>query len=182
MVDRILLDTQNLRRIADHFANRETGHFVVATTHTQARYALPQIIKWFKTDYPRVHLALHQGSPREIAELLVAGETDVGIVTEHLDRIPELATFPYYSWHHALIVPPTHPLLQDEERTLEAVGEYPIITYQERFTGRTLIDKASADAGVVRISYSPRSTPMSSRPTSNSTWASASSPRWPTIA
>ena len=149
VVDRILLDTQNLRRIADQFASRESGHFVVATTHTQARYALPQIIKWFKTDYPRVHLALHQGSPVEIAEKLVSGEADVGIATERLDNVPELTTFPFYSWHHALIVPHGHPLLQVEALTLEVIGEYPIITYHEGFTGRTHIDKAFADAGVV---------------------------------
>ena len=149
VVDRILFDTQNLRRIADQFASRETGHFVVATTHTQARYALPQIIKWFKTDYPRVHLALHQGSPVDIAEKLVSGEADVGIATERLDRIPELATFPFYSWHHALIVPHGHPLLQVEKLTLEQIGEYPIITYHEGFTGRTHIDRAFADAGVM---------------------------------
>ena len=149
VVDRILLDTQNLRRIADQFASRETGHFVVATTHTQARYALPQIIKWFKADYPKVHLALHQGSPGEIADLLIAGKADVGIATEKLDQVPELATFPFYRWHHALIVPYGHPLLQVPELTLEVIGEYPIITYQEGFTGRTLIDKAFADAGFV---------------------------------
>jgi len=149
VVDRILLDAHNLRRIADQFASRETGHFVVATTHTQARYALPQIIKWFKTDYPRVHLALHQGSPCEIADLLVAGEADVGIATERLDQVPELVTFPFYHWHHALIVPYGHPLLELQEWSLEAIAEYPIITYQEGFTGRTLIDRAFADAGVV---------------------------------
>jgi len=149
VVDRILLDTQNLRRIADHFASRETGHFVVATTHTQARYALPQIIKWFKIDYPKVHLALHQGSPEEIAAMLVSGAADVGIATEALDKVPELATFPFYSWHHAIIVPHGHPLLQVQNLTLEAIGEYPIITYHEGFTGRNHIDKAFADAGVV---------------------------------
>lgn len=149
VVERILLDTQNLRRIADHFASRETGHFVVATTHTQARYALPQIIKWFKTDYPKVHLTLHQGSPREIAEMLVSGEADVGIATESLDSVPELATFPFYSWRHAVIVPPGHPLLELKEVTLEALGDYPIVTYHEGFTGRAHIDKAFADAGIV---------------------------------
>jgi LysR family cys regulon transcriptional activator len=149
VVERILLDTQNLRRIADHFASRETGHFVVATTHTQARYALPQIIKWFKTDYPKVHLTLHQGSPREIADMLVSGEADVGIATESLDSVPELATFPFYSWRHAVIVPPGHPLLELKEVTLEALGDYPIVTYHEGFTGRAHIDKAFADAGIV---------------------------------
>lgn len=149
VVDRILIDTQNLRRIADQFASRETGHFVVATTHTQARYALPTIIKWFKSDYPKVHLALHQGSPKEIADMLISGAADVGIATEGLDESPEIATFPFYSWHHAVIVRKDHPLLQAGTVTLEALSEYPIITYHEGFTGRAHVDKAFADAGIV---------------------------------
>ena len=149
VVDRILVDTQNLRRIADQFASRETGHFIVATTHTQARYALPSIIKWFKTDYPKVHLALHQGSPKEIADMLVSGAADVGIATEGLDESPEVATFPFYSWHHAVIVRRDHPLLQAGKLTLEALSEYPLITYHEGFTGRAHVDKAFADAGIV---------------------------------
>jgi LysR family cys regulon transcriptional activator len=149
VVERILLDTQNLRRIADQFASRETGHFVVATTHTQARYALPKIIQWFKADYPKVHLTLLQGSPREIAELVETGQADVGIATESLDNVPELASFPYYSWHHAVIVPEGHPLLALEKVTLEALGEYPIVTYHEGFTGRGHVDKGFADAGIV---------------------------------
>ena len=149
VVEQILLDSQNLRRIADQFASRETGHFVVATTHTQARYALPKIIKWFKLDYPKVHLALHQGSPEEIADMLVSGAADVGIATERLDNVPELAAFPFYSWHHALIVPDGHPLLAVDNPTLEKIAEYPIITYHEGYTGRSHIDQAFADAGVV---------------------------------
>ncbi|HMW18169.1 MAG TPA: CysB family HTH-type transcriptional regulator [Accumulibacter sp.] len=149
VVDRILLDVHNLRRIADQFANRETGNFVVATTHTQARYALPQIIKWFKTDYPKVHLALHQGSPQEIAEQLVGGEADIGIATEQLDRVPELVTFPFYSWQHALIVPPGHPLCRSAALTLRQISDYPIITYHHGFTGRTHIDRAFAEDGLV---------------------------------
>ncbi|WP_374488468.1 CysB family HTH-type transcriptional regulator [Zoogloea sp.] len=149
VVEQILLDSQNLRRIADQYASRESGHFVVATTHTQARYALPRIIKWFKTDYPRVHLALHQGGPKEIADMLVAGQADVGIATESLDARPELVSFPFYTWHHALIVPHGHPLLSRDEVTLEALAEYPIITYHEGFTGRAHIDAAFAEAGIV---------------------------------
>ena len=149
VVERILLDTQNLRRIADQFASRETGHFVVATTHTQARYALPQIIQWFKADYPKVHLTLLQGSPQEIVELLVSGRADIGIATEAVNKVPELASFPYYSWHHAIIVPDGHPLLDCRPITLEALAEYPIITYHEGFTGRAHVDAAFADAGVV---------------------------------
>lgn len=149
VVERILLDTQNLRRIADQFASRETGHFVVATTHTQARYALPKIIQWFKADYPKVHLTLLQGSPQEIAELVVSGRADIGIATEAINKVPELASFPYYSWHHAIIVPDGHPLLDCRPITLEALAEYPVITYHEGFTGRAHVDAAFADAGVV---------------------------------
>ncbi len=149
VVERILLDTQNLRRIADQFASRETGHFVVATTHTQARYALPKIIQWFKADYPKVHLTLLQGSPQEIAELVVSGRADIGIATEAINKVPELASFPYYSWHHAIIVPDGHPLLDCRPITLEALAEYPVITYHEGFTGRAHVDAAFADASVV---------------------------------
>lgn len=149
VVERILLDTQNLRRIADQFASRETGHFVIATTHTQARYALPAIIKWFKSDYPKVHLTLLQGSPGEIADLLVSGQAGVGIATESVDKVPELASFPFYSWHHAIIVPHGHPLTTAGEITLETLSEYPIITYHEGFTGRAHVDKAFAEAGIV---------------------------------
>lgn len=149
VVERILLDTQNLRRIADQFASRETGHFVVATTHTQARYALPKIIQWFKADYPRVHLTLLQGSPQEIAGLVANGQADIGIATEALDKTPELVSFPYYSWHHAIIVPEQHPLLGMGEISLENLSEYPIITYHEGFTGRNHVDKAFADVGIV---------------------------------
>ena len=149
VVERILLDTQNLGRIADQFASRETGHFVVATTHTQARYALPKIIRWFKADYPKVHLTLLQGSPREIAELVETGQADVGIATESLDNVPELVSFPFYSWHHAIIVPHGHPLLDVGKVSLEALAEYPIITYHEGFTGRAHVDSAFANAGIV---------------------------------
>ena len=149
VVERILLDTQNVRNIAEHFANRESGHLVIATTHTQARYALPEVIKQFKAEYPKVHLVLHQGSPREIAELLTTGDADIAIATEWLANVPEIATFPYYTWHHALIVPRGHPLTQLEDITLADIAEYPIITYHEDFAGRSNIDRRFAEAGLV---------------------------------
>ena len=149
VVERILLDVQNARSIADHFSNRETGNLVIATTHTQARYALPEVIKSFKAAYPKVHLVLHQGSPREIAELLTAGEADIAIATEWLSNVPEIATFPYYTWHHAVIVPRDHPLTQLSAPTLADIADYPIITYHEGFTGRTNIDRSFSEAGLV---------------------------------
>jgi LysR family cys regulon transcriptional activator len=149
VVERMLLDAQNVRSIAEHFASRETGSLVIATTHTQARYALPEVIKRFKADYPKVHLVLQQGSPREIAELLTAGEADIAIATEWLASVPEVVTFPYYSWNHALIVPQGHPLTRLPALTLADLAEYPLITYHEGFTGRTNIDRAFSQAGLV---------------------------------
>ena len=148
VVERILLDAQNARSIADHFSNRETGNLVIATTHTQARYALPEVIKRFKAEYPKVHLVLHQGSPREIAELLSAGEADIAIATEGLVSIPDSVSFPYYIWHHALVVPLGHPLTQLATITLADLADYPIVTYHEGFTGRTNIDRSFAEAGL----------------------------------
>ncbi len=149
VVERILLDTQNARSIADHFSSRETGNLVIATTHTQARYALAEVIKVFKAEYPKVHLVLHQGSPREIAELLTAGEADIAIATEWLSNVPEIVTFPYYTWHHAVIVPQGHLLIELATITLADLADYPIVTYHEGFTGRTNIDRSFADAGLV---------------------------------
>ena len=148
VVERILLDTQNARSIADHFSSRDTGNLVIATTHTQARYALPDVIKRFKVEYPKVHLVLHQGSPREIGELLTAGDADIAIATEWLSSVPEVVTFPYYSWHHALIVPQGHPLTDLSKISLADIADYPIVTYHEGFTGRTNIDHSFAEAGL----------------------------------
>jgi LysR family transcriptional regulator, cys regulon transcriptional activator len=149
VVERILQDTENLRRVADQFAQKETGQFVIATTHTQARYALPKIIQWFKLDYPKVHLKLLQGSPGEIAQLLESGEADVGIATEVLDNVPGLASFAYYSWHHAVIVPRDHALLKTKKVSLKDLAQYPLITYLQGFTGRAHIDQAFASAGIL---------------------------------
>lgn len=145
-VERILRDAQNLRNIADQFASREQGSLTIATTHTQARYALPDIIKQFKTRYPQVHLALHQSSPREIVEMLLSGEADIGIATEAIEGVSELVSFPCYTWHHAVIVPQDHPLTKLPELTLEAIAAWPIVTYHEGFTGRSQIDKVFATA------------------------------------
>ena len=147
VVERMLLDANNLQRIADQCANRDEGRLALATTHTQARYALPQVIKSFKAEFPRVQLALQQGSPREIAAMVVAGEADFAIATEGLE-LPEIVSFPCYSWHHAVIVPQGHPLTFLTHLSLEALAEYPIITYQEGFTGRYQIDAVFQRAGL----------------------------------
>ncbi|MCX9154696.1 CysB family HTH-type transcriptional regulator [Niveibacterium sp. 24ML] len=149
IVERMLLDARNIKRLADQFSKRDEGQLTVATTHTQARYVLPAVVKRFKQAYPKVHLALHQGSPAEIAEMLRSGDADLGIATEALDGLPEIVTFPYHRWHHAVIVPDGHPLTQVQPLTLAAIADYPLITYHEGYTGRARIDATFAAAGLV---------------------------------
>ncbi|AYH42895.1 CysB family HTH-type transcriptional regulator [Azoarcus sp. DN11] len=148
MVERMLLDAGNIKRLAEQYSNRDEGRLTVVTTHTQARYALPKVVTEFKKLYPKVHLKLHQGSPEEIVSMLLDGQADLGIATEALADVAELASFPYYSWHHSVIVPAGHPLEAVQPLTLEAIAEYPLITYHEGFTGRSIIDRAFAAAGL----------------------------------
>lgn len=148
MVERMLRDATNIKQLAQQYSNRDEGRLTVATTHTQARYALPRVVAAFKQAYPKVHLKLHQGSPDEIVQMLLDGEADIGVATEALADVAELASFPYYSWHHAVLVPAGHPLEDVRPLTLEAIAAYPVITYHEGFTGRARIDKAFADAGL----------------------------------
>lgn len=149
LIERMLLDAENLRRVARQYADEDTGHLVVATTHTQARYALPKVIRQFTEVFPKVHLALRQGSPRQIAQMIIDGEADIAISTEALDRFADIVTFPCYSWHHVVVVPKQHPLVGRTNLTLEEVAEYPIVTYDRDFTGRSHIDEAFANAGVL---------------------------------
>lgn len=148
MVERILLDTANIKRLAEQYSQRDEGRLTVATTHTQARYALPKVVAAFKQAYPKVHLKLHQGSPDEIVAMLLDGHADIGIATEALSDVAGLASFPYYSWHHSLIVPAGHPLESIRPLTLDVIAEYPLITYHEGFTGRSSIDASFASAGL----------------------------------
>lgn len=149
IVERILLDTENIKKLGAQFANRDRGKLNVATTHTQARYALPPVVAKFREEFPNVHLVLHQASPGEIARMLAEGTADIGIATESLKDATELASFPYYSWHHGVVVPVGHPLSDVGSLSLDTLAEWPLITYSEGFTGRPKIDKAFADAGLV---------------------------------
>ena len=149
IVERMLLDARNIKRLADQFANRDQGQLTLVTTHTQARYALPAVVAKFKTAFPKVHLALHQAGPKEIATLLRAGDADIGIATEALEGEPDLVTFPWYDWHHSVIVPDGHPLASEPVLTLAKLAEHPLITYHEGFTGRGTIDRTFANAGLV---------------------------------
>ncbi len=149
LIERILLDTENLRRAASHYASQEQGRLVLATTHTQARYALPKVIEQFREAFPKVNLALRQGSPLQVAEMVLRGDADIGIATEALNRFPDITTFSSYSWHHVVAVRRSHPLASAKQVTLEDIAAYPIITYDKDFSGRPHIDAAFEKAGLV---------------------------------
>ena len=142
IAERMLLDAKNIKKLADQFSQSDHGQLTIATTHTQARYALPEVIRQFKNAFPKVHLAIHQGSPNEIVDMLKKGEADIGIATESISQIAELVTFPFYNWHHAIIVPKGHALENKKDVSLEEIAEYPLVTYHEGFTGRKSIDEA----------------------------------------
>jgi len=149
IVDRLLLDCANLKRAGQDFSSRLDGPLSVATTHSQARYALPHVVRDFRALYPQVTLHLHQGSPKQVAEMLLSGEADIGVATEALAHYPQLATLPCYRWTHSIVVPPDHPLLAHTEPvTLQQLAQYPLITYNKGFTGRSHIDNAFEEAGL----------------------------------
>lgn len=148
LVERMLLDASSIKNLADQYSQQDTGQLTVAATHTQARYILPKVITAFKKQYPKVHLRLHQGSPKEIVQMLLDGEADIGLATESLGEIEDLVAFPLYTWRHAAVVPKNHPLTTQDKITLESIAEYPIITYHEGFTGRARVEKVFQDAGL----------------------------------
>jgi LysR family cys regulon transcriptional activator len=149
MVERILQESENLRRAGDDLQGREEGTLSIAATHSQARYVLPHVVKDFRQKYPRVTLHLHQGSPHQVAEMLLSGGADIGVATEALADHPQLVTLPCYRWSHSVVVPPGHPLLSlPNPPGLQDLAQYPIITYETGYTGRAHIDHAFARAGL----------------------------------
>lgn len=148
IAERILDEAGKVRRLADVFTNESSGVLTIATTHTQARYSLPGVIKAFRALYPNVRLELNQGSPQEIVSMLVAGEADIGIASEQVVSHPALAAFPWFSWHHALLVPKGHELEQQQPVSLAALSRYPLITYRQGITGRSRVDRAFHGAGL----------------------------------
>jgi len=141
IIEGILQGGSNLRNAGQDFVTQQGGQLAIAATHSQARYALPTAVQEFRQQFPEVKLHLHQGSPKQVAQMLLSGEADVGIATEALADYPDLVALPCYRWTHSVIVPPGHPLL-DAPLTLAALAAYPLITYGAGFTGRSHIDEA----------------------------------------
>jgi LysR family cys regulon transcriptional activator len=140
--ENILLEVRNIQVLAEESCNDQMGNLSIATTHTQARYALPDIVKMFREHYPAVTLQLHQGSPTQIAELVLSGEVDFAITTESIELFEDLLMMPCYLWSHCVLVPQTHPLLQIERLSLVDIAQYPLVTYVFGFTGRSPLDMA----------------------------------------
>ncbi|KAK2701809.1 HTH-type transcriptional regulator CysB-like [Artemia franciscana] len=148
LAERILGEVENIRRISGEFNDSAQGSLSIATTHTQARYALPAVIKTFRDKYPGVSLHMHQGTPIQIAELAVHRKVDFAIATEAMELFNDLIMLPCYRWNRSIVVPKNHPLTKCESLTLEAIAAYPIVTYVFGFTGRSHLDKAFNDAGL----------------------------------
>ncbi|MDZ5458548.1 CysB family HTH-type transcriptional regulator [Azohydromonas lata] len=146
MIERLLQEAHNIRCAGQEFASQGQGTLTIAATHSQARYALPGAVRDFSERYPGVALRLKQGSPQQVAELLLCGEADIGVATEALASYPDLVALPCYQWTHAVIVPPGHALDRDAQQglplTLERLAGFPIVTYEPGYTGRSHIDEA----------------------------------------
>ena len=147
IAERILAEANNLRRAGEEYANEKLGTLTVATTHTQARYALPKTVAAFKRRYPKVQLVIHQGNPTQICEQVLAGDADMCVATEAIALYPDLISMPVYQWNRCVVVPPKHPLLS-KPLTLEALSQYPIVTYDFAFANRSLVQKAFEGRGL----------------------------------
>jgi LysR family transcriptional regulator, cys regulon transcriptional activator len=143
-IELIMREVGNLRRIGEQFSAQDSGTLSIATTHTQARYVLPQPVAKLREAFPKVNVSLHQGSPDQVARMVLDEVAEIGIATESLTQYDDLVTLPCYEWQHMLVIPVDHPLAKKDNITLEDLAEEPLITYHPSFTGRTKIDLAFA--------------------------------------
>ena len=143
-IELIMREVGNLRRIGEQFSAQDSGTLSIATTHTQARYVLPQPVARLREAFPKVNVSLHQGSPDQVARMVLDEVAEIGIATESLSHYDDLVTLPCYEWQHMLVMPIDHPLAKKEHITLDDLAQEPLITYHPSFTGRTKIDHAFA--------------------------------------
>jgi LysR family transcriptional regulator, cys regulon transcriptional activator len=143
-IEIILREVNNLKRIGEEFSKQDSGTLSIATTHTQARYVLPVPVAQLRKRFPKVNISLHQGTPEQVAQMVIDEVADIGLATESLTQFDELVTLPCYEWHHVAVLPAGHPLAQVERISLEQLAAEPLISYHPSFTGRTRIDQAFA--------------------------------------
>jgi LysR family cys regulon transcriptional activator len=144
----IMLKVDGIKRTAQEFRDERKGSLSLATTHTQARYALPKVINTFIGQYPDVALQMQQGTPKQIAEQAANGDVDFAIATEAIEHFSDLVMMPCFHWNRSIVVPKDHPLAAISDLTLEDVASYPIVTYTFGFTGRSKLDDAFNNAGL----------------------------------
>ena len=143
-IELIMREVGNLKRIGEQYSAEDSGTLSIATTHTQARYVLPEPVARLREAYPKVNVSLHQGSPEQVARMLIDEVAEIGIATESLAQYAELVTLPCYEWQHVLVLPAGHPLTLKQNISLEDIAVEPLITYHPAYTGRTKIDQAFA--------------------------------------
>lgn len=148
IAERMLQDAENLKGVGREFGQEDTGALSIATTPTQARYALPATVQQFIKRHPRVRLSLREGSPEQIVDLVSEGAVDVGIVTELYPQVQKLVMLPCSQWNRGVITPPGHPLLAEKKLTLEAIARYPIVTYDFAFSPGSAVGKAFDARGI----------------------------------
>ena len=148
IADRMLQDAESLKAVGREFGKEDTGTLSIATTPTQARYALPAVVQTFIRRHPRVRLHLHEGSPDQIVELVAGGNVDIGIITESHPTVENLVMLPCYQWNRGVITTPGHPLLAEKQLTLEAIARHPIVTYDFAFNAGSPIARAFELRGI----------------------------------
>jgi LysR family transcriptional regulator, cys regulon transcriptional activator len=147
-IEVIMREVANLKRIGDDYARQDSGTLSIATTHSQARYFLPEPISQLRRRFPKVTIRLHQGSPAQVAQWLLDETADLGLATEAVADVPGIATLPCYEWQHAVVMPAGHPLAAIARPSLEDLAAHPLITYHPSFSGRTRVDQAFATRGL----------------------------------
>ena len=143
-IELIMREVGNLKRIGEEFSMQDAGTLSIATTHSQARYFLPGPVAQLRKRFPKVNISLHQGSPDQVARMVIDEVADIGLATESLADFDELVSMPCYEWQHAIVMPPGHPLTQIERISLEDLALQPLVSYHPSFSGRTRIDQAFA--------------------------------------
>ncbi len=141
-IERVLSGVEGILHSVEEFKTPDIGTLSIATTHTQARYVLPKMLYHFVRRYPKVKLNMHQGTPIQIAKMAASGEVDLCLATEAMELFEDLVMLPCYHWNRCILTPCDHPLREQDELTLEAVAQYPILTYTFGFTGRSTLDRA----------------------------------------
>ena len=144
----IIREEKNIKRVSEEYEKKDTGNFTIATTHTQARYKLPNVVEEFVKKYPKINLNIHQGNPSQVTEQIVNGDADVGIATESIGLHDKIFCIPCYSWNRIIVIPKSHPLNDEKIITLEHLATYPLITYDYAFTGSTIVSKVFKESNL----------------------------------